>query len=75
MEQELLVRDMDAREVRARIRDNEYSGPTAGLAAGRVQANLVILPDEYAFDFLKFCVKSPKPFPVLEARRWVPPSL
>ena len=34
MEQELLVRDMDAREVRARIRDNEYSGAMAGL--GRV---------------------------------------
>jgi uncharacterized protein YcsI (UPF0317 family) len=26
----------------------------------------VILPEEYAFDFLKFCVRNPKPCPVLE---------
>ena len=66
MEQELHVRDASALEVRARIRDNEYAGPTGGLASGFVQANLVILPGEYAFDFLKFCVRNPKPCPILE---------
>jgi uncharacterized protein YcsI (UPF0317 family) len=66
MEQKLDVRGMDAREVRARIRENEYAGPTGGLAAGFAQANLVVLPGEYAFDFLKFCVRNPKPCPVLE---------
>jgi uncharacterized protein YcsI (UPF0317 family) len=30
------------------------------------QANLVMLPGEHAFDFLKFCVRNPKPCPVLE---------
>ncbi|MBA4116958.1 MAG: putative hydro-lyase [Rubrobacter sp.] len=60
------MRGMDAREVRARIRAGEYAGPTAGLAAGFAQANLVVLPEEYAFDFLKFCVRNPKPCPVLE---------
>ncbi len=66
VEQKLDVSGMDAREVRARIRENEYAGPTAGLAAGFAQANLVILPGEYAFDFLKFCVRNPKPCPILE---------
>ncbi len=66
MEQKLDMRGMDAREVRARIRAGEYAGPTAGLAAGFAQANLVVLPEEYAFDFLKFCVRNPKPCPVLE---------
>jgi uncharacterized protein YcsI (UPF0317 family) len=31
-----------------------------------VQTNLVILPGNYAFDFLKFCVRNPKPCPVME---------
>jgi uncharacterized protein YcsI (UPF0317 family) len=66
MEQRLDVSGMDAREVRAHIRENEYAGPTGGLAAGFAQANLVVLPGEYAFDFLKFCVRNPKPCPILE---------
>ena len=66
MEQKAPVQDMDARQVRARIRENEYAGPTGGLAAGFAQANLVMLPGEHAFDFLKFCVRNPKPCPVLE---------
>ena len=52
--------------VRLRIRDGEHAGPTGGLARGYVQTNLVILPEVYALDFLKFCVRNPKPCPVLE---------
>lgn len=52
--------------LRDRIRSGEYTTPTSGLAPGRVQANLVALPKEYAFDFLRFCVRNPKPCPVLE---------
>jgi uncharacterized protein YcsI (UPF0317 family) len=66
MEQKLDLRGVDSQKVHARIRGNEYAGPTAGLAAGFAQANLVVLPEEYAFDFLKFCVRNPKPCPVLE---------
>ena len=66
VEQRLDMSSMEARKVRARIRDGEYAGPTAGLASGFAQANLVVLPEEYAFDFLKFCVRNPKPCPVLE---------
>jgi uncharacterized protein YcsI (UPF0317 family) len=48
------------------IRKGEWRGPTSGLAPGYVQANLVMLPREQAFHFLLFCVRNPKPCPVLD---------
>ena len=36
------------------------------MAPGRVQANLVMLPKDLAFDFLLFCQRNPKPCPLLE---------
>ena len=56
----------DAELVRAAIRAGEWTRPTAGLAPGRVQANVVVLPEAYAYDFLRFCVANPKPCPILE---------
>src|SRR4029077_12427929 len=53
-----------ARE-RLRIRAGEFSGNTAGLAPGNVQANMVILPKVLAHDFLRFAQANPKPCPVL----------
>jgi uncharacterized protein YcsI (UPF0317 family) len=53
-------------EVRERCRSGAWTGATAGLAPGRVQANLVAVPAEAAFDFLLFCQRNPKPCPVLE---------
>jgi len=53
-------------EVRALIRRGELVRPTAGLAPGYAQANLVVLPKDIAFDFLLFCQRNPKPCPVLE---------
>jgi uncharacterized protein YcsI (UPF0317 family) len=50
---------------RRRIRAGDLSGPTAGLAPGNVQANLVILPQILAHDFLRFAQANPKPCPVL----------
>ncbi|HEY3911928.1 MAG TPA: putative hydro-lyase [Stellaceae bacterium] len=50
---------------RRRIRAGSFAGPTAGLAAGNVQANLVILPKALAHDFLRFAQANPKPCPVL----------
>jgi uncharacterized protein YcsI (UPF0317 family) len=52
--------------VRAAARAGELTGPTPGLARGRVQANLVVLPRELAFDFLLFCQRNPKPCPLLD---------
>jgi uncharacterized protein YcsI (UPF0317 family) len=53
-------------EVRRLARRGELRGPTPGLALGFVQANLVIVPRELAFDFLLFCQRNPKPCPLLE---------
>lgn len=53
-------------EVRAECRKGTLTGPTPGLALGYVQANLVILPKDWAFEFLLFCQRNPKPCPVLD---------
>ncbi|HVH74381.1 MAG TPA: putative hydro-lyase [Stellaceae bacterium] len=53
------------RRERRRIREGSFVGPTAGLAPGNVQANLVILPQALAHDFLRFAQANPKPCPVL----------
>ncbi|MFH1058149.1 MAG: putative hydro-lyase [Pseudomonadota bacterium] len=52
--------------VRAQIAAGEITGPTAALCPGFVQANLVILPKDWAFDFLLFCLRNPRPCPLLE---------
>jgi uncharacterized protein YcsI (UPF0317 family) len=36
------------------------------LALGHLQANLVIVPKDLAFDFLLFCQRNPKPCPLLD---------
>lgn len=55
----------DPRHVRSVIRQGLWSSHTSGLAHGRVQGNLVILPEVLAGDFLRFCQRNPKPCPVL----------
>jgi uncharacterized protein YcsI (UPF0317 family) len=50
---------------RRRIRAGNFTGNTAGLAPGNVQANLVVLPKALAHDFLRFAHANPKPCPVL----------
>ena len=55
----------DPREVRRHIRTGEYRGHTGALAKGYVQANLAILPQDYADEFLRFCHRNPKPCPLL----------
>ena len=53
-------------ELRALARAGQWAGPTAGVAPGHAQANLVILPRAFAFDFFLFCQRNPKPCPVLD---------
>ncbi|HKV46341.1 MAG TPA: putative hydro-lyase [bacterium] len=54
------------RDLRARMRSGEWQGPTAGLAPGFAQANLVVLPRDTAYDFLVFCQRNPKPCPLID---------
>ncbi|MGD8429458.1 MAG: putative hydro-lyase, partial [Ectothiorhodospiraceae bacterium] len=51
--------------VRRAVRADDIARPTAGMAEGFVQANLVILPAADAGDFLRFCTANPRPCPVL----------
>ena len=60
------VAESDLADARSRIRIGQHTGPTSGLAPGFAQANLVILPADYALDFVRFCVRNPKPCPLLE---------
>lgn len=52
--------------VRDLCRSGAWTGVTAGMAPHYAQANLVILPSDWAFDFLRFCQANPKPCPILE---------
>jgi len=53
-------------ELRSLIRRDELVKTTSGMAPGRVQTNLAVLPKSLAFDFLLFCQRNPKPCPLLE---------
>lgn len=55
----------DAHSCRQKIRQERHNGPTAGMAPGYVQANLMILPQALAAEFLLFCQRNPKPCPLL----------
>jgi uncharacterized protein YcsI (UPF0317 family) len=54
-----------AADARYAIRRGEWTGHTSGLANGYVQGNVVILPEDLAHDFLRFCQRNPKPCPLL----------
>ena len=54
-----------AQRARAAIRRGQHTGHTSGLADEHVQGNVVILPQAWANDFLRFCQRNPKPCPVL----------
>lgn len=53
------------REARAAIRAGRWRGDTIGVAPGYVQGNLVILPRDWADEFLRFCHYNPKPCPIV----------
>ncbi|NEA48555.1 putative hydro-lyase [Streptomyces sp. SID10815] len=59
------ARGWSPRAARRRFRDG-LTGPTAGVAAGHTQANLISVPADWAYDMLLFCQRNPKPCPVLD---------
>lgn len=56
----------NASKLRQEIRSGKWRGQTSGAASGYVQANMVMLPKENAFEFLLFCNRNPKPCPILD---------
>jgi uncharacterized protein YcsI (UPF0317 family) len=60
------LRHATGADIRRLAREGQIDGPTPGLAMNFVQANLVVVPRELAFDFLLFCQRNPKPCPLLD---------
>ena len=55
----------DARTARERYRAGAVE-PTSGVAPGFTQANMIVLPRDWAFDFLLYAQRNPKACPVLD---------
>eukprot|EP01138_Halocafeteria_seosinensis_P006693 gb/GECG01006842.1/.p1 GENE.gb/GECG01006842.1/~~gb/GECG01006842.1/.p1 ORF type:complete len:453 (+),score=54.60 gb/GECG01006842.1/:1-1359(+) len=53
-------------ELRQACRRGEFRGQTSGQCMGYAQANLVMIPEEFAEDFRQFCNLNPKACPLLE---------
>ena len=61
----MTTRPSSAEEARRRYREGLVT-PTSGEAAGYTQANLVVLPREWAYDMLLFAQRNPGPVPLLD---------
>ena len=59
------LRQADQKTVRGAIRSGAYQDHTAGLATDYLQANLVIVEDVHALDFVRYCLRNPKPCPIV----------
>ena len=57
---------MSPNQFRDIVRKGEYIGSTAEVCRGYAMANLAIVPKEYAFEFLLFCNRNPRPCPILD---------
>ncbi|PHS05881.1 MAG: hypothetical protein COA78_14935 [Blastopirellula sp.] len=52
-------------EIRSAIRRGFFHGHTSGLAKGKLQGNLMVLPKDFAEDFMRFCLANSKPCPLI----------
>lgn len=57
---------MNPKELRNKIRKGEFTGHTSGVCSDYVQANLAIVPKEYAFEFLLFANRNRKSCPIID---------
>jgi len=60
---------VDVGQVRRVIRQGAYGRQTHGLATGKLQANLIILPRDFSADFLRYCKNNSKPLPLIGVNR------
>lgn len=56
---------LSAKDIRLLCRSNLFSKPTAGLCPSQTQANLLIVPSNYADDFRHLCARNPVSCPLL----------
>jgi uncharacterized protein YcsI (UPF0317 family) len=64
-DQRLRPDSTDPAEARGRFREG-LAAPTSGWADGFTQANLVVLPRDWAYDMLLFAQRNPQPVPLLD---------
>ena len=56
---------LSLQQLRALIRNQEFTQNTSGLMPGLVQGNVAILPASLATEFIEFCDLNPKPCPII----------
>ena len=61
--------------LREAARNGSFADQTAGQAPDYLQGNVVILPREYAQDFLVYCLNNPKPCPLIGISKPGDPTL
>ncbi|WP_181347186.1 putative hydro-lyase [Thalassobacillus sp. CUG 92003] len=57
---------MEPKQQRLMFRQQKQSETTSGLCDNYQQANMVVLPKDYAFAFLLFCMRNPKSCPLMD---------
>ncbi len=57
---------MSPQNFRSMVRKGEWTASTQDVCAGYAQANLVIIPKDLAIEFLIFCHRNPRPFPLID---------
>lgn len=57
---------MKPSEQRQQFRLRKENGTTSGMCDNYLQANMIILPKDYAFEFLLFCQRNPKSCPIVD---------
>ena len=72
---DLAIQTSNGLELRALVRAGNFNGQTAGQAPDHLQGNVVILPQQYASDFLQFCLNNPKPCPLIGLSKPGNPSI
>ncbi|MHB1159604.1 MAG: putative hydro-lyase [Chloroflexota bacterium] len=61
-----MILNVSPREIREAVRSGRLTRTSRGMAPGYTQASLVVLESRYAYDFLVFAQRNPKPCPILE---------
>ena len=57
---------MTPTDFRYMVRRGEWTEGTGMACRGYVQANVAIVPKDYAYEFLLFCTRNPRPCPVID---------
>ena len=57
---------LEPKEFRQYVRNELFTTTTRAACPGYAQANLVVVPKEFAYNFFLFCTRNPKPCPIID---------